>query len=130
MGNPNETTLRDLYETFARGDLEGFLAGCTDDVTFTVPGRTPASGTFTKETFVTWITGVLGQTGGTFEEHVLDVIANDERGVLFLRHEFDRDGIRRVYRTAHVVGLRDGRIATWEERPGSLAEFEDAWGTV
>jgi len=48
MAHPNEMRLRDLYATFARGDLVGFLKGCTDDVTFTVPGTTPASRVFTR----------------------------------------------------------------------------------
>jgi ketosteroid isomerase-like protein len=129
MAHPNEQRLRDLYAVFAKGDLEGFLSGCTDDVTFTVPGNTPGSGTFTKATFMDWIGPVIGSTGGTFQEHVLDVIANDERGILLLRHEFDRDGIHRVYNTSHVLDVRDGLISTWEERPGSLTEFEAAWGT-
>ncbi len=129
MGHPNEEHLRDLYAIFAKGDLPGFLDGCSHDVTFTVPGNTPGSGTFTREQFTDWIVGVLGQTGGTFQEHVLDVFANDEHGVLLLHHEFDRDGKHRVYRTAHIVELRDGLIASWTEHPGSLNEFEEAWGT-
>jgi ketosteroid isomerase-like protein len=123
-----EARLRDLYATFARGDLTGFLAGCTDDVTFTVPGNTAVSGVFTKDSFIDWIGGVIGSTGGTFQEHVLDVFANDDHGLRLLHHEFDRDGQHREYRTAHICELRDGRIATWTEHPGSLREFEDAWG--
>ncbi|HVM66026.1 MAG TPA: nuclear transport factor 2 family protein [Acidimicrobiales bacterium] len=130
MSHPNEERLRELYATFAKGDLQGFLAGCTDDVSFTVPGNTPGSGTFTKPDFAEWIGGVIGQTGGTFQERVLDVFANDDHAVLLLHHEFDRDGIHREYRTAHVCTLRGGKIATWEEQPGSLAEFESAWGVV
>ena len=130
MAHPNEDRLRKLYAIFAQGDLDGFLAGCTDDVTFAVPGRTPGSGRFTRATFVEWITGVIGQTAGTFQEHVLDVFANDEHGILLLHHEFDRDGKHREYHTAHVCQFVDGRISAWEERPGSMREFEEAWGTV
>ena len=129
MSHPNEERLRDLYATFAKGDLAGFLAGCTDDVTFTVPGNTPGSGTFTKDQFTDWIVGVIGQTGGTFREDVRDVFANDEHGVLLLHHQFDRDGNHHEYRTAHIVDLRDGLIAGWTEDPGSMHEFEEAWGT-
>jgi ketosteroid isomerase-like protein len=127
MAHPNEVRLRDLYATFARGDLSGFLEGCTHDVTFTVPGTTLASGVFTKETFIPWITRVIGATEGTFREDVLDVFANDDRGVLLLHHEFDRLG-RREYRTAHICEFRSGKIAKWTEHPGSPAEFEAAWG--
>jgi len=129
MPHASETRLRELYATFAKGDLQGFLDGCTDDVTFTVPGNTPVSGEFDRASFIEWISGVIGQTGGTFREHVLDVFANDDHGVLLLHHEFDRDGVHREYRTAHICKLRDGRIAGWTEHPGSLREFEEAWGT-
>jgi ketosteroid isomerase-like protein len=129
LGHPNEERLRDLYAIFARGDIEGFLAGCTDDVTFTVPGNTPGSGSFTKDEFPDWIGGVIGQTGGSFKEDVLDVFANDDHGLLLLRHEFDRDGVHREYRTAHICELSDGLIAKWTEHPGSMREFEEAWGT-
>jgi ketosteroid isomerase-like protein len=129
MAHPNEERLRDLYATFAKGDLQGFLDGCTDDVTFTVPADTPGSGTFSKATFVDWITAVLGQTGGTFQEQVLDIFANDEHGIVMLHHEFDRDAKHREYLTAHAVKLAAGRISAWEERPGSMAAFEAAWGT-
>ncbi len=129
MTHPNEQRLRDLYATFANGDLSGFLAGCHDGVTFTVPGNTPGSGTFTKEQFPEWIMGVLSATGGTFREHVLDVFANDDHGVLLLEHAFDREGIHRQYRTAHIVDLNDGVITSWTEPPGSLREFEEAWGS-
>ena len=128
MSHPNEDRLRALYAAFAKGDLQAFLDGCTDDVTFTVPGDTPGSGTFTKATFMDWITGVLGQTGGTFQEHVLDVFANDEHGVLLLVHSFDRGGAHYEYQTAHLVAFRDGKIARWTEHPGSMREFEAAWG--
>jgi len=65
--------------------------------------------------------------GGTFREDVLDVFANDDHGVLLLRHEFDRNG-KREYRTAHICELKAEKIAKWTEHPGSLAEFEAAWG--
>jgi ketosteroid isomerase-like protein len=128
MAHPNEERLRELYAIFAKGDLDGFLAGCADDVTFTVPGRTPASGEFTKADFIQWIGAVLATAEGTFQEHVLDVWANDDHGALQLLHEFDRGGIHRSYQTIHAVEFRNGQITRWEERPGSLAEFETAWG--
>ena len=128
MTNANEATLRDLYAKFARGDIDGFLAGCTDQVTFTVPGKTSVSGEFTKPTFMDMIAPVMERSGGTFQEHVLDVFANDDHGVLLLHHEFTRDGQPREYRTAHIVEFDRGAISKWTEHPGSLSEFEQAWG--
>ena len=127
MAHPHENRLRELYATFARGDLAGFLAGCTDDVTFHVPGRTPFSGVHTRATFASFIGQVMAISGGTFREDIVDVFANADHGVLLLEHYFQRDGRRVAYRTAHVVELRDGKLARWEEWPGSLAEFDAAW---
>lgn len=129
MTHPNEEHLRDLYATFARGDLGGFLASCTDDVSFTVRGNTPGSGTFARGEFPDWIVGVLGQTGGSFREDVLDVFANDDHALMLLHHEFERDGAHREYGAAHILELHDGLIAKWTEHPGSMREFEEAWGT-
>jgi hypothetical protein len=28
-----------------------------------------------------------------------------------------------------VIEFRDGKISSWREHPGSMREFEDAWGT-
>ncbi|MEA2638719.1 MAG: uncharacterized protein QOF51_113 [Chloroflexota bacterium] len=128
MAHPNETRLRDLYAAFARGDLPGFLAGCTDDVVFTVPGSLSFSGDHTKDDFGEWIGEAIRRSAGTFQEHVLDVFANDEHGVLLLKHEFDRDGHHHEYYCDHICDLRDGRIERWREHPGSLREFEEAWG--
>jgi ketosteroid isomerase-like protein len=128
VAHPSEDNLRELYGLFAKGDIEGFLAGCTDDVTFSVPGESAVSGRFTKATFMQLLAPVMERSGGTFQEDVLDVFANDEHGVLLLLHRFDRDGEPRRYNTAHVVELTGGRICRWEERPGSQSEFEEAWG--
>jgi hypothetical protein len=31
------------------------------------------------------------------------------------------------YRTAHICQLRDGKLARWEEHPGSERELDAAW---
>jgi ketosteroid isomerase-like protein len=128
MAHPNETKLRDLYQKFGQGDIEGFLNGCTDDVTFTVPGKAAVSGDFVKSTFMQLLAPVMELSTGTFQEDVLEVFANDDHGVLLLLHRFTRDGQPREYRTAHIVEFASGSIAKWTEHPGSLAEFEEAWG--
>jgi len=110
--------------------MAGFLAGCTEDSTFTVPGNAVVSGNFTKATFLQLVTPVMEHSGGTFREDLLDVFANDEHGLLLLHHSFTKGGVLREYRTAHIVELRDGLIAKWTEHPGSMQEFENAWSTV
>jgi uncharacterized protein len=128
MVHGNESRLRELYGMFARGDLAGFLDGCTEDVAFAVPGYAWGGGTHTRDEFVPWIEATIARTGGTFREDIIEVVANDEHGVLLLVHHFDRDGQHYEYQTAHLVAFRDGKIARWTEHPGSMREFEAAWG--
>jgi ketosteroid isomerase-like protein len=102
MGHVNERRLRELYATFARGDLASFLEGCTEDVFFAVPGYAWGGGTHSRDEFTPWIEATIARTGGTFQEDIVEVVANDEHGVVLLVHHFDRGGQHYEYQTEHV----------------------------
>ncbi|MDP9235959.1 MAG: nuclear transport factor 2 family protein [Chloroflexota bacterium] len=123
----NEMMLRDLYGRFARGDMEGVLALCHDDITFVVPGKTSFSGTHTKATFPVWIGKVMEVCGGDFREEAVDIIANDEHGIVVLDHFVGRAGKRISYRTDHIWGIRGGKCTSFLERPGDEEQFNRAW---
>jgi hypothetical protein len=69
----------------------------------------------------------IAKTGGTFQEDVIDVVANDEHRALLPVH-FYRDGDHHEYQTAHLVEFRDDKIVRWTEHPGSMRGLEAAWG--
>jgi ketosteroid isomerase-like protein len=73
---------------------------------------------------------VMELTGGSFQEEVEDVLANDRHAVVLARHQFTRDGQSRHYRTAHVYEIRDGKLATCWEQPQDPIVFDDAWGVA
>jgi ketosteroid isomerase-like protein len=120
--------LRDAYAAFSRGDLASYLANCTPDITFRVPGRGVASGSFRRDEFIApMISNVIEATAGTFREDVLDVVANDTRGVVLARHSFTRNGRTHAYNTAHVYRIVNGKLASFEEYPEDLYAFDEAW---
>jgi ketosteroid isomerase-like protein len=128
MAHAHEELLRQAYADFARGDLAAYLARCTDGITFRVPGRSIVAGTYPRERFASdMIARVMEGTRGTFRETVLDIVANDTRGVVLARHEFERNGRTHGYNTAHVYRIEGGRLASFEEYPEDLHAFEDAW---
>ena len=128
MAHPHEDLLRRAYADFARGDLAAFLNVCTDTITFRVPGRSVVAGGYARDQFAAGlIAKVMEASGGTFRETVLDIIANDTRGVVLAHHEFERDGRTRGYKTAHVYRIEDGRLASFEEYPEDLYAFDAAW---
>jgi ketosteroid isomerase-like protein len=51
MTHPTDEVLLDLYACLEAGDLDAFLAGCTDDATFSIPGKCDVSGTWNKASF-------------------------------------------------------------------------------
>ena len=46
MADALESTIRQPYAAFGRGDVDGYLSACTKDFTFNVPGRGVIAGTF------------------------------------------------------------------------------------
>ena len=93
MSNAIEQTIREAYAAFGRGDLDGYLSACTDDLVFDVPGTGGISGTYVGRQGLYDLAGkAMTLTGGTFDEEVEDVLANDSYGVVLARHRFTREG--------------------------------------
>jgi ketosteroid isomerase-like protein len=130
MAHPLEQRIRDAYAAFGRGDVEGYLAACTDDVAFHIPGEGGISGTWTGRQGLYDLAGkAMSLTAGTFREDVIDVLANDQHAVVLARHYFTRDGSPKDYQTVHVYHVRDGKLAECFEHPRDPAQFHDAWGS-
>jgi ketosteroid isomerase-like protein len=126
--HPSEKLLTDLYARFATGDMAGVLAMCDDSITFTVPGTTPFSGMHTKATFGDWIGKVMQICAGQFRETAVDIIANDDHGIVVLDHFVGRHGKEQYYRVDHIWGIRNGKLTSFIERPGDEEQFNRIWG--
>jgi ketosteroid isomerase-like protein len=130
MAHPLESTIREAYAAFGRGDVDGYLRPCTADFTFQVPGRGGISGVYIGKPGLYELAGkAMEITGGTFQEEVEDVLANDRHAVVLARHCFTQGGIAKEYRTAHIYEIRDGKLAYCFEQPRDSACFHEAWGS-
>jgi ketosteroid isomerase-like protein len=125
--HPAEELLRELYDRFSKGDIEGVLAMCTDDIAVHVPGTAPFSGDYTKATFPDLIWQVMQISGDTLGDLPVEVIADDEQAVAVLDHTLRRDGRTITYRADHIWWLRDGKFCACLVRPGDEEEFSRAW---
>jgi len=129
MAHPLESTIRAAYAAFGRGDLDGFLKACTSDFTFHVPGHSAMAGSYRGQEGIYQLAGMVTDiSGGTFQEEVEDVLANDNHAVVLAYHQFTRHGASKQYRTAHVYEVRAGKLAECWEQPRDMAAFDDAWG--
>ncbi len=70
---------------------------------------------------------VMEISAGTFGETIVDLVANDEKGVVMLDHVLQRNGKQVAYRTDHIWTIRSGKFTSWLERPGDQGQFERAW---
>ena len=128
MAHPNEEMLRRAYAFFQEGNAEGFSEHCTQNVTFRFPGRSQVAGDYTKEQLFTNLAPkIMELSGGSFTETVIDVFANDHRGVVLETHELHRGGKRFEYQTLHLWEIQDGKLASFAECPLDLYEFDKAW---
>jgi ketosteroid isomerase-like protein len=130
MPHPLEATIREAYAAFGRGDVDGYLQSCTEDFTFHVPGRGGISGRYIGRHGLYDLAGkAMEVTGGTFQEEVEDVLANDDHAVVLARHRFTRGGNSMDYRTAHVYEIHEGKLSHCHEQPRDPASFHNAWGS-
>jgi ketosteroid isomerase-like protein len=128
MAHPVEQVIRDAYAAFGRGDLEGYLRTCSENWSFTVPGATAIAGTYHgAQGLLELAQKVMGLTGGTFQEELEDVLANDRHGVVLARHWFTRDGRRHEYRVVHVYQIVGGKLGACRELTHDQAGFDAAW---
>ena len=71
----NKAVVRKAIDALSRGDMAGFLADAADDVSFTLIGSTPLSGTIRgKNTIEQGLTTILGERleGGAAEAQLLE----------------------------------------------------------
>ena len=112
MLHPHEDTLRTVYDAFARGDVETVMGLFTDDIEYHVSGRSPMSGVYSGKDEVLGLFGkLMERSGGTFQVEVLDILANDQHGVVLTFERGQRDGKTLENRAVHVWDIRDGKCA-------------------
>jgi ketosteroid isomerase-like protein len=129
MANPNETLLRDSYDQFIKGGIGAVIHLWDDNGVFHIFGRKSplAKDWHGKYGISDFFRQMLDMCAGSFELEVIDVLASDERGVVFVHERARRDG--RIYEvdTVHVWRLRNGMFTEfWRYVPDLYAD-EDFW---
>src|SRR6266576_1286585 len=112
MPHANEGLIRRVYAAFGRGDMEGVLADCTDDVVFTVPGANKVAGAYRgREGFLGVFLPALAAVADmrTFQEEIAGLACDDDHGVILATQRFRRlDGRQVEFRSAVNFRFRGG----------------------
>ena len=127
MTHTNETLLRNAYAAFAKGDVPGFLALCTDHITFHVPGNGLLSGTHTKDGFLGKLGPAMEAVKGSFREEVVRVVAGDSQGAVVAAQGAERDGKAHQWNAVHWWRIENGKLAEFWEYTDDQTAFDAAW---
>jgi uncharacterized protein (TIGR02246 family) len=106
MSARNKAVIEKVNAAFARGDTEGFLGFCTDDITWTMVGDETVKG---KDAIRKWMSSMPGETPKFTVEYVVadsDIVM--ARGDMTMK---DKDGKPASYAYCDVYRFRGDQIA-------------------
>jgi ketosteroid isomerase-like protein len=122
--HPNVELIRHGYAAFAAGDMAALDALFSDDVVWTVAGRSPLAGAYTGKAdfFGAFVAGLAERSGGTLSIEIDTVVAADEHVVVLSHHTASHAGRSLDARSVEVYRVRDGRVV--EARTTSFDPYE------
>jgi ketosteroid isomerase-like protein len=120
--HPNVATVRDAYQSFAKGDLNGALADLADDCTFHFTGDGPNSGDHHgREAIAAALIKNFELTGGTQTLDVRAIYADDDHAAVLIHETASRpDGASLDVDEVHILRLRDGKVLDLWDVPDDI----------
>lgn len=122
-----EQTVRAAYAAFARGDIPGFLALCTPDIMFQVPGDGLLSGTLARDEFLAKLEPAMNAVAGTFREEIVELVTGAESAAVLVAQQAERDGRLQRWNAVHWWSVRGGQLASFRELVDDAESFGRAW---
>ncbi len=116
-----------LFDSLVRGDFDGFISGCRDDLAITVRGSDPAPTTLRRSDIPDWYGSLQALSPASLSSSVEVVSIEGDRATVMLRHEFARNGIDYRLEMVNLVSFREGLLAEWSSYPLNLPEYARAW---
>jgi len=122
-----EVGLGEIFEPLARGEIDEFLARCSDRLVFSVWGTAPRPTTLSRADLPGWYGGLRALTADTFSSEVVLNLSLGLENVVMLRHRFSFLGQPRRYDTVNHCVLLRGQLVAWFSRPSAAGEYAAAW---
>ena len=127
MPHQNEQLLRAGYDGFSKnGDLEPMLGALTDDIAWQDSTLGPLAGKYTGKDEVLGLFGRMEEVyGGTLRLEVVDILVNDDRGVVLTREQGTAGGEAISWTGVHLWSFRDGRATSFVAYAD--ADYQQFW---
>ena len=129
MSQSNAELVRSGYEAFAAGDIPAVLAIFAEDISWTIPGRSPISGTYTGHDEVLGFFGqLMERSGGTFNLEIHDVLdSGTDKVALLLTETAQRDDASLSDPGVHVWTVQDGKATSFQAFAGDQYANDEFW---
>jgi uncharacterized protein len=129
MSQSNAELVRSGYEAFASGDIPAVLAIFADDISWTIPGRSPISQTYTGHDEVLGFFGqLMERSNGTFGLDIHDVLDNGaDKVALLVTESAQRDGASLSDLGVHVWTVQDGKATHFHAFSGDQYANDEFW---
>ncbi len=129
MAHPNEELLRIGYEAVIADGITAVRDMFDDNIRWHVPGRHRVAGDYQgKRGVEDFWRKLMGESDGTFEMEVHDVLANDEHGVALIRDRGRPRGRPWENNSVHVWHFRNGKLTEFWRHPLNPYADDDLWG--
>jgi ketosteroid isomerase-like protein len=129
MSQSNAELVRSGYEAFAAGDIPAVLAIFADDISWTIPGRSPLAGVYTGHDEVLGFFGqLMERSNGTFHLEITDVLDNgDDKVALLVTEIAQRDDASLSNPGVHLWTVQDGKATNFRAFAGDEYAVDEFW---
>jgi uncharacterized protein len=126
MAHPNETLVRNAFEAFMRGDAEAARSAFDSHVVWHVSGRGVLSGDFRGfDEIAKWGAQLFERSGGTLQEELHEVLANDGTVFQWVTYRATRAGKSIEDESVNLFRIRSGKIVECWVFFGKPYEFDN-----
>jgi uncharacterized protein len=131
MGEADISLIKEMYESFSRGDIKGVIAGLTPDVHWRVNGERgdyPLFGVWNGAGEVKMFFGSVAEQEQFSEFSPTEFYASGDRVFVLGRYagKIAKTGRTFASEFVHIFTLRDGKVCNFHEFNDS-ANFVKAW---
>jgi ketosteroid isomerase-like protein len=129
MANENEDVVKQGYELFTAGDMDGLKKIFTPDFVHSTPGNSQVSGNYEGPDAAIGLYGKLFElSGGTFKVDLKSVKADGDKVAATHQATAERDDKKLDQQEVLTFTVKDGKLARLDEKPSDQAAYDDFWG--
>lgn len=126
--NSSVELIQNAYDAFTKGDMETVSNAFADDIIWHNPGRSSIAGTLhSKQEVFDFFGRLVEETAGTFHLDVLNVFGQDDRVVVLLVENAERNGKTWREQSLHLWRLKDSKAVEFRQYPEDLYASDEFW---